>query len=383
MRQTLEKRCYEFGKEYFGPFLLAYTNWLIDKIEKENIKKVFFFSRDGYMMQESFKLLNLDDDEVEVNYAYFSRKSIRQALLYKTNDYKDSLKYLTKERYVSLGKILDYYGLNDEAQNEIFDFYKKDKDFIFTYEDLKDCNFIEEIYYKYLEQINKNSKEQAELLKKYIFQIDMIGKCAIVDIGWHGSMQYFLDQFFINENIDSYLIGLYVGISPKYSFNGSSYGFLFESNDLSLYKSIMCFHGGYEKLFQSLEGSTVGYRLDDGIIYPIKKDYEFNETFSNRIRNWQNGALDFICEKKRGKSGSTKKLIKFGKNPPLWGVKLFSGFFLDDGQEQLFVSDKPFYKYRSKELKQKLGGSVWKTGFLKSIFKIPAPYFFVYRVMKK
>lgn len=110
-----DKNCYySFGKEYFGPFLLGFTRWLNDELYKSEIKKVFFFARDGYMMEKAYNLVG--DSTLEKSYVYFSRNSIRQALLCYSTSYMDSLKYLSIEKYISLGKILEYYGFTKDEK---------------------------------------------------------------------------------------------------------------------------------------------------------------------------------------------------------------------------------------------------------------------------
>lgn len=39
------------------------------------------------------------------------------------------------------------------------------------------------------------------------------------------------------------------------------------------------------------------------------------------------------------------------------------------------MSQKKLVQYKPRELMHALSNSVWKTGFLKSVFKIPFPYF--------
>ena len=73
-----QEKYYEFGREYFGPFLLGFTRWLHSEIKKQEIQKVFFFARDGWMMERAFRLIVKSN--IEEGYVYFSRKSIRQAL---------------------------------------------------------------------------------------------------------------------------------------------------------------------------------------------------------------------------------------------------------------------------------------------------------------
>lgn len=81
---------YQFGIDYFGPFLYGFTKWLYTSLKKAQIHRVYFFSRDGYMMDLAFQQLGYDA-EFDTQYVHFSRKSLRQALLYTTSGYQDSL----------------------------------------------------------------------------------------------------------------------------------------------------------------------------------------------------------------------------------------------------------------------------------------------------
>ena len=60
----------------------------------------------------------------------------------------------------------------------------------------------------------------------------MNGKYAIVDIGWHGSMQFYLEEFFRVRNLNIYLDGYYVGINPVSDLVGNTFGYLYVYNDL-------------------------------------------------------------------------------------------------------------------------------------------------------
>ena len=72
-----------------------------------------------------------------------------------------------------------------------------------------------------------------------------------------------------------------------------------------------------------------------------------------------------------------------GKNPTIKMVKLFSFFYNTDGEKEYYVSQKKLVQYKPRELMHALSNSVWKTGFLKSVFKIPFPYFYIYRIFRK
>ncbi|MGN8754264.1 hypothetical protein [Blautia sp. HCP3S3_C4] len=377
-----------FGLEYFGPFLYGYTNWLYKEINHSGCDKIFFFSRDGYMMKKAY---NLFDSKSNSEYVYFSRKSIRQALLHTFSSYKDSLKYLTWERFITLGKLLEYYGFDECQRNEIANKYGLNLFQDYEYDKLATSEELIKLYDFLKDDININSIEQDKLLLKYIEQIGMNGTCAIVDIGWHGSMQYFLEQFIEAHNLKTVLKGFYVGICPNVPIKGTVAGYIYDETNLYLRKSLLCFFGGYEKLFQSCEGSTYGYVEHEDKIIPVlaKYEYEDQQKFIDCIGKWQEGALVFVKENmlQIGNYIDDKQwampLVEFGKNPPLRGIELFSFFYNTDGTKAYFISQKSLFRYKPKELIHALSNSVWKTGFMKSVFKLPLPYFKIYCLLRK
>ena len=381
---------YQFGWEYFGPFLYGFTDWLCHEIKVQNIDKIFFFSRDGYMMKKAFDVMNRDES-LQAQYVYFSRKSIRQALLWKCNTYEESLQYLTWERFVSLGKILEYYGFSNEERLEFSKKYRWDLNKDYEYSSLNKNIDLCNIYKELKPKIDNKSYEQGVILKQYIHQIGMDEDCAIVDIGWKGSMQYYIEQFLSLQDINSHISGFYVGILPERKLRGNVYGFLYNPENPKMRKSVLCAFGVYEKLFQSIEGSTYGYQTQNEVVQPILTSYEYqnNEEIISSIHDWQAAALDYIDERMRQTSVKEDDLelalplVKVGKNPSRKVIGLFSFFYIMDGTKTYFVSQKPWYRYKIKQLVHDLSNSPWKTGFMKSILQIPFPYFTIYRIMRK
>ena len=284
--------------------------------------------------------------------------------------------------------MLEYYGFNEQEMKElsIINGWDLLKDYEFN--KLDENEFIKGVYECLKSTIIKRSKEQDVLLKAYIDQIDMSDRCAIVDIGWHGSMQYYLEKYFEIHEMDVELSGFYVGIIPKEGLKGNVYGFLYDKKDQRLRKSVLCFFGGYEKLFQSLEGSTHSYKWLYGQVIPVLNIYEYKDQgiIISNITEWQRGAIDYVIENKdieQDNREMAKGLIRVGKSPTLREIELFKFFYNTDGIKEFYISQKPLYKYGPKEFVHALSNSVWKTGFLKSIFKIPFPYYWIYKVMKK
>lgn len=379
---------YRFGVEKFGPFLYGYTQWLHNEIKKESFSKVFFFARDGYMMEKAFRFF---DNDLNTQYVYFSRKSIRQALLYKCSSYKESLKYLTWERFITIGKLLEYYGFSLKEREKIAAQESLDLEENLSYADLDSNKKMKDLYEKIREMITVNSKHQDEMLRGYLNQINMKDRCAIVDIGWHGSMQFYLDEYFKYVGLKTELYGYYVGIEPTSDLKSKNFGWLYSDGYSELRKDVLCFFGVYEKLFQSTEGSTYGYEMIDKSVTPVLADYEYSDDkqMVEHIEDWQRGALDFVRIASKGELAIDDSrawaypLIEVGKKPSNADVRLLSFLYNTDGSKIFFVSQKPLYKYKPKDLIFALSNSVWKTGFMKSVFKLPLPYYYIYRALRK
>lgn len=381
---------YEFGYKYFGPFLQGFVSWLYNYLEKLQIKKVYFFARDGFMMQKAFEVIS-QDSSIKHTYVYFSRAALRSGLIYGANNYEDSLKHLSWSRFIRFQEILEYYGFSESEIDEISRNTGIAKSTEYEWSSIPGSKELKQIYDTYSDKIRNRSKESFLLIKKYLEQINMSGKCAIVDIGWHGNMQIYLQELINACHIEADITGFYVGIESADCIKSKVRGFLFDNDNLKLRKKVLCFFGGYERLFQSLVGSTRGYSLEKGTVVPVLQKYEYDNDLllQEYIQSWQRGALDYIM--KKGKpldnasacSEAAMPLVKFGANPDRENLKLFYPFYNTDGGKIYYLPQKPLYRYKPKELAYALSNSVWKTGFMKALFKLPFPYYWIYNIIRK
>ena len=380
---------YSFGFTRFGPFLYGFVRWLNKELLKKGYDRIFFFSRDGYMMKKAFEIIN--DGSVAAEYVYFSRKSLRQTMLWKCSSYEDSLKYLTWERFFTFGQILEYYGFDEAERAEISRKTRISSELTAGYDELGKNDTFKKVYSEYKDVICQRSEQQEKLLKDYLIQTGMTGKCAIADIGWHGNMQYYLGKFCVEQGTELVPEGFYVGISPNDKLDSPVNGYIYDEHDMSAEKKVLCFLGGYEKLFQGYDGSTYGYRRDgSGRVCPVFAPYEYegDEKVKGIIKEWQEGALDFVrmaCDKGLDTPDSelTAPLIRFGTSPSLKDTRLFSFLYNIDGTKVYYTAQKGMFRRGIKEVLHAFGRSPWKTGFMRSVMKIPFPYYLIYKVMKK
>ena len=115
-------------------------------------------------------------------------------------------------------------------------------------------------------------------------------------------------------------------------------------------------------------------------------EYADDAILKNHIQEIHRGALSYISQNQntvRENHVLAEKLMRFGVRPTLKELSLFAPFYNTDGTREYYVSQKPLYKYSFKELRHAISNSSWKNGFFKSIFKIPFPYYEVYRLLKK
>lgn len=174
---------YEYGYIYGGLYVTGYCNWIHKKAEEENVDKILFLSRDGYIYQ---KIFNKMYDDVPNEYVYWSRiANIKYTI---ENQREDFL--LRIIRHSSTAVIPRTYGdvLASVSLQNLIPYLKEhgmDKDTLFTVEKVR---FLEEFLLCYWEMIEKvyndESTELKKIMKKILYGCKTV---AVVDVGWGGT----------------------------------------------------------------------------------------------------------------------------------------------------------------------------------------------------
>ncbi len=384
MRMISNSDYERFGFGTFGPFLLGFTRWLIRQSGQAGGQKICFLARDGYMMKKAWDLLAPAGSPQSL-YCRCSRRSLRQSLLHHCGSYRQSLKYLNISKLVSVGNMLSYYGFMDEEIDEAAARFGTDRSYAVPWDQVENCRVFRRLYQGLRGEIHSRSRQQDLLLGQYFDQLGMEGSFTVVDIGWHGSMQYYMEEYFRFHGKKPQISGLYVGNYSFHHLSGPARGYLFDDRDLRLRRDVLCFAGVLEKFFQSREGSAAGYVRRGDRVCVLKEPYEYRDDpeLTGRIRALQKGAYAYIRRSARTGKGSTsyERLLRFGMYPTLRETELFQFFYNVDGQKDYFTARKKLWQYRPDQLMHDLKYSPWKTGFMKSLFRLPLPYFWIYRLV--
>lgn len=373
---------YKFGVEVLGPFLAAFTEWLRGEVRAAKPAKLFFFSRDGFLMRQAYEIADAAAPlGVPHEYVHFSRRALRSPLLHSCKTMGETFSLLSWQRYVSYSEVFSFWGLTDAEAQECV---ARMGDKVVPFEALPDCADLEEAFVRHADVIRSRSVEQFRLVGDYIRKIGMSGRVAIVDVGWHGTMQLQLEALLRALGVEADILGLYVGIGPRRALRGEARGFIYTGKDDKRRFRILCFLGGCEKLFQGFEGSTMGYEDSTDGVRPALDAFEYSDDddILTTIGHYQSAALDFV---RSGRSGAAEPLLRFGGNPPAWGRKLFRRFFnFDNGVRLYLLPQKSLFRHSPREFVLRLSQSSWKTGFLRDAFRFPfLPYLAIYRLLKK
>ncbi len=399
---------YKFGFEKYGMLLWGFSKWLADNIKRQHIERVYFFSRDGLIMKKAFDLCN-NDSSIRTYYLEVSRRSLRVPVLWKKCEYKDVIQMLSTSRLKTISSIFDGVGLDINGyKEEIHKFGYNEMTFFDCNKLLEDRNF-EALFHRIKKDIISNSYNEFLALKDYLKQSGVEGKFAVVDIGWAGGMQRYLSESLSVMGIEHSIEGYYMGVIDRCKKNIEALpeinlnGYLFDFQHDKLAKDTRGgFVGLFESLFMEKRGSVMKYgNLPDShkmtaVRYPYEYLQEGQISFEGTaIETIQQGALDFIRKINKIQLFQnftfTPELLfqgikQTGDKPDKKALDLFAEFsFFDDGEVNKLASPGSVFDYMKnlEMLKHDFLSSRWKIGFMKQIFRIPLPYEYLYRLLKK
>lgn len=407
--KSVQDPYYKFGYKKFGQFLWGYVKWLHKNFQDANIEKVFFFSRDGYIMKQAYDLLYGElQDNIKVKYLEVSRRSLRVPILWLNSDFESYINMISPSRLVTIQSIFDGAGL--DINNYLYLLQK----YGFTVHSDFDRNTIlqnvqlKNLYSEVLPDIVSKSKEEYKYLREYLEQQHVNGKFAMVDIGWGGSMERYLTQTLNTLGISNDIYGFYIGVADYYKKNVKDFslkmkGYLFDfMNDATAIDERSSFVGLFESLFLEQDGSVKNYKYgNNGKVVSNRYSYEYfvegKPTFEYlSIKKIQAGALEFIKDVKT--DCILSDLLCFNSNELYSGIKdtgmqpskrdldLFADFhFYDEGRDDKLAAPANIVSYiiNPKRLKHDFLVSRWKIGFMKRMFKVDLPYQKLYEYMHR
>lgn len=174
---------YEFGFIYGGLFILGYCTWIYNYAKQNNIDKILFLSRDGYIIKKVYDLMGFD---IPSEYVYWSRVANLKTVFEKN-------KYTFIQEHVWVrGVLMEDIKVSEILENIEAEFlsqhlndYNLEMDLII---DRDNYQRVEKLILDHWEEFVDSKKDNEEAARLYYEPIiEGCKKVCCVDIGWKGS----------------------------------------------------------------------------------------------------------------------------------------------------------------------------------------------------
>lgn len=176
---------FSFGYCLWGPIVYVFCEWLYLMSQKKDIDSLFFLSRDGYLLQKDYDFFVTKNKLLEApksKYLLSSRRIAMVASIESEQDYCEWVKF-------PFSGTFSEYMWNRFMIDIEKDEYSKER-IQMPHDNQKVCLWMR----KYKKEIRDSIKRDRDLYRKYVNNMGLSEKSAIVDIGYTGNIQKKLSQ---------------------------------------------------------------------------------------------------------------------------------------------------------------------------------------------
>lgn len=288
-----------FKADIMAPLIVPFVDALLKDASAKHIKRLYFASRDTYIMYLVAKELSKKYSSVEVRYLHISTKVAYSSSIYKAEK-AEIMHILQYAGHFLPGKIMQMFGCTDDEIKEMA------KRFDINSELSPKSPGTVEFVEKLLEgdgriKLQDRCAAKRELFMAYLkqegFSRDSQGAIGLVDVGWRCTTQEMLQRL-----VDAPITYYYWGVSDqRISFKHSGlFSTFFYAEDFG--KRVF-----RNKLFiefyicRTTEGSTLGYKTTAQGIEPVlaahKSDSMNEEIINNHkfVVNFARKYLQYTC----------------------------------------------------------------------------------------
>jgi hypothetical protein len=262
----------DIGKNCLAPLLSGFILWLHKAALENGVKQLAFLSREGYTLRQAYLRLIPANEQIESVHLFTSR---RACIISSMNEVDEAALYflIGDHAKISVASYLERCGLNvADCESAIgkagFD---STQEMIQT---KAQRHMLGKLFTIIEPKLLDAAHKERLVLEAYIKSQLLDSNVAVVDIGWHGSMQNALHKIIAAGNIQT-ISGYYLGLhsntqtepeTPKFAFineKGKGYWLYHKS----LRRSIELI----EALFSQPKGTIIGLsQIDNKTFEPIR-----------------------------------------------------------------------------------------------------------------
>ena len=294
------------GYEVAGPLTFLFLHWLVTKAKAAEVKRLFFFSRDGYLLVKAFEVLkkrwNLN---LEADYLYASRRLFNFARIKRLdNQAVDFL--LTPNPGLKIRDFLERAGLDvEEHSPRLKALGLPALDTVITSSEGQfldvECRVrLKQFLTGIEEDLLRRCRDEKERLCRYLDEKSFsLEGTAVVDVGWRASLCQSLQELMSERGqkgqLKSYLFGTW-----NYAENAIDSGCKLESYFFHLdqpgsRKALIseCVEI-VELFFSAPHPSVIGLQEKDGAFTPIYGTHEYDASQLAQTELMRTSALEFV-----------------------------------------------------------------------------------------
>ena len=292
-----------WGYRHAGPLLMGFGLWLVNSMRAQGLERAYFLSRDGYLIKavvdRILDVFPMRGTSIDTRYLYASRRAYNLASIVELDD--ENIDFLVSgTSRMSPRQFLARIDINVDAHaNRLTEAGFSNADEIVDggegYGRLR-------ALFRGLEiEILQRAQAEFSALQDYFSAQGLLDgqRVAVVDLGWHGSLQNSLHNLVGQMGATDDCTGYYMGTFPasrRYRDRGLElHGYLCEEGEpAALLAAIKASVEVFEWIFSAPHGSVCQFTSVQGEVSPVFADFDFESGRWQSAQAMQAGALRFI-----------------------------------------------------------------------------------------
>lgn len=293
--------------DFVAPAYIPYVQFVLEKAKEQGIKRLYFLSRDSYILQKIAECKQSEFPDIELRYLFVSRKALLLPYLQEPT----AARFLAvQDKQTLVGKyVKELLNSLATSSTELKERFSTEFEYSRITNKQQEADFLNKIFGEksyFCNHLKKIATEKRKLLNTYFAQEGLFDDCekAMVDVGWLGTTRLMINSILRDEKQKDAQF-FYYGVRGDVldSSHGVFYNY-FTPQELSTELTTMV-----ENYFSaSPYPSTTGYRVENGRVIPTFK--EGTGIKSNRIIEANIATCTYIASKISHTPTQTSDLLR-------------------------------------------------------------------------
>lgn len=187
----------EVAADFVASAYIPYVRFILQKAKERGLKRLYFLSRDGYILMRIAETMQTDFPDIELKYLFVSRKSL--LLPYLDNPSAESFLTVQDKGTIKRRNLDSLLKSLRTSKAELADNFSINFDYDKIWGDKEEKDFIDKIFganSKYLPELKNRIEKERTFLLEYFKQEGLFddSKSAMVDVGWLGTSRLMINS---------------------------------------------------------------------------------------------------------------------------------------------------------------------------------------------